>query len=145
MADELHFMVTGSRYGMSEAQEQAIHSAIGEGVLDEFTDFHHGDCVGVDQQMYEIVSERLPGVKIHKHPALVSEFWRANTQTAHMEYDRIKPLLRNAHMVSLSSLVLAFPQSMANRIGGTWFTINYAIDVKKNLRVIDPDGIVHLG
>lgn len=132
--------VTGSRDGMSLAQIDAFTSII-HAVL-EPTEFHHGDCVGVDDEAANIVKASGNLFKIFAHPPILNDY-RANNP----HYDVIfsaKPYFeRNRKIVDLCKRIIVIPKHMAWRAtGGTWYTHDYAMKHKRWITVIWPNGTV---
>lgn len=134
-------VVSGTRYGMTPEQTQTAARLVDSTWL---TDFHHGDCVGVDAEVCEMVAAKTPKPRIHKHPALVDDRWRANTPIFDVQHNRIKPLDRNLRMVSMSDMLWAFPKSMHDQAGGTWYTIRAANRLGLSVVIVAPDGVPHL-
>jgi hypothetical protein len=104
--------------------------------LSGVTEFHYGDCIGVDEQAFRIAFEAGLGV-FHCHPATMNETWdakyRARTDRDFGDlivlHEPLHPLARNKVMVDRCDLLVAFPAPGGSR--GTQFTIDYARNTGK--------------
>ncbi len=72
--------VTGTRMGWTPKQEESIRNFI-EGLKEKnrIEEFHHGDCMGVDDQVANLVKELVPDVIVHCHPPIDNEHRAYNT------------------------------------------------------------------
>lgn len=123
--------ITGSRHGLSDGQRARLIDLICEAPISEF---HYGDCKGVDEEAFWLCVELGSGGVMHAHPATLNPKWdaqwRAHT-TDHSDmvgiitHEPKHPLARNQDMVDAADIVWAFPENDSGT-GGTWFTINYA-------------------
>lgn len=133
---------SGTRRGMTEAQILALRSLVSEHCV---TEFHHGDCVGADEQAAKVVYIDFDECQVVKHPPRKGTSFQAMTM-----FDQIrepKPYFaRNRNIVNESDLLIATPWQTERPApksgGGTWFTINYANQVGKPVIIIWPDGRV---
>ena len=135
MIDYIGF--TGTRQGMTPVQ-QIKFAAFMETQL-PFEQFHHGDCVGADEQAHSLV-RGLPGDHIIVvHPPL-DEKYRAFCDGD----DILEPfeyLERNHHIVDASQRLVACPKGPKEQRSGTWATWRYAKRTNRCvLTVISPDG-----
>lgn len=128
---------TGTRSGMTAQQRVRLQTLLEElGV----TEFHHGDCVGSDEQAHELAS--ILGARVIVHPPSVKQ-WRAFCTG-----DEIMPehpyLIRNRHIVASVETMIATPGEMTERTrsSGTWATIRYSRWARCPINVIWPDGSV---
>lgn len=124
--------VTGTREGANASQLAELRSAL---TILNGTEFHHGDCKGVDEQAAAIAKEL--GYKIVCHPPK-SDYLRA-----FYPYDEIKEptgyLERDRAIVDACDLLLVVPlQDKPQPKSGTWYTHRYALRVSKPTRVIWP-------
>lgn len=137
---------TGTRIGMTYRQKHVV-----EGILYDFFEvtqdamcddpdwtfeFHHGDCVGADEQFHNMVFE---WGKVIIHPP---EF---KSMRAFCKSDYILPpkpyLERNHDIVDASELMIATPKESEEILrSGTWATVRYARKKKKIVIVVYPDG-----
>lgn len=131
---------TGSRHGMTAAQKETV----GKIVLALLPSrVHHGDCVGSDQQMHDLVRTLLPHVKIKVHPPLRTD------KRAFCTGDEVAEprdfLDRDDDIVNESDQLLATPRGVVEQIrSGTWATIRRARKAGKPVRIVSPDGTVRV-
>ena len=124
--------VTGTREGATEYQLNELRSVLAEL---KGTEFHHGDCKGVDEQAASIAKEM--GYKIVCHPP-ESDYLRAffvsdeyRLPTGYLKRDRA--------IVSECDILLVVPLQMEwQSKGGTWYTHDYAKKTNKPYSVIWP-------
>jgi hypothetical protein len=129
---------TGTRNGMTDAQKEEFVCLLATlGV----TEFHHGDCVGADDEAANICREfQLGKGVIIAHPPIneKSRAWnRFATETRHP-----KPYHeRNHDIVDETEVLIATPfERKRQAFGGTWSTVRYAESKQKRVYVILPDG-----
>jgi hypothetical protein len=124
---------TGTRQGMTPKQlacfRQLLPGAEGE--------FHMGMCVGADVQAAEIA--RQEGYRIVGHPPtetrLMVKFHCHELRMAEGYLDR------NRRIVEETEMLLATPKEALEALrSGTWATIRYARQLKRNILIILPDG-----
>lgn len=131
---------TGSRKGMTPIQFAFVLRAIAEMRPEEV---HHGQCIGADEEFHRIAQSQLIG-KIISHPGTSKSgvtSWRSFNCNFCQETRREKPFLdRNKDIVNETDFLIACPRSSTELIGGTWFTIKYAIKFNRDLIIIYPDG-----
>lgn len=134
---------TGTQRGMTEPQRRALVD-----VLDRFPDrdrFHHGDCVGADEQAHAIAAER--GWTIYVHPPFNSS--KRAWCSAHVGYATKPYLQRNDAIVAASDLLLAAPSAPedhpSQRRSGTWYTVRRAKRESVPVTIVWPDGRVEEG
>ena len=138
---------TGTRIGMTRAQIEAFETFISE--LDVFTEFHHGDCVGADDDAADIVSDALENsdpemrnVSIVVHPP-INDAHRAYNGGHDADREPKTYFARNRDIVNETDVLVAAPCDMTDQPkGGTWMTIHYAMKVGKPVIIIWPDGRV---
>lgn len=146
MSEGMKIGLTGSRNGLTKSQRRValqLLKSIGNRTVAEV---HHGDCVGADTELAMMFLERELGT-LHAHPATMNaewdERWRARTKEKFpnadiVEYPAKAPNARNADIVDACTVLWAFPSSMDGK-GGTWNTINMAIEAGRPFRIIAPD------
>jgi len=140
--------VTGSRYGMTPQQEKKFRSLIYREVgyrnLDrsasEKDQFHHGACVGADEQMARIAKEEY-GLWLVAHPGDMPS-WTT-------KYDSdvtLKPqaaLMRNMDIVYQCDVLIAMPHTHHEVLrSGTWATIRGARSRSVRGVIVYPDGLL---
>jgi hypothetical protein len=128
---------TGTRHGMTEQQKKALTDILKN---KEFEEFHHGDCVGSDQQAHDIVDQQKlsRNIKIIGHPP------KYNKYRAYCRFDfATKPadyLTRNKDIVNNTDFLIATPDMVEKLHSGTWSTIRYARAKKKRIYIIHKSG-----
>jgi hypothetical protein len=129
---------TGTRHGMTELQWRAFLAAIKREWPHEF---HHGDCVGADDEAANIVYDHRGGLtKIIKHPP-INRAHQANNQCYHGSRPPREYLERNRCIVDETMHLIAAPKEMSEqRFGGTWATIRYARKMGRRVTICWPDG-----
>lgn len=138
-----HVGFTGTRQGMTAAQKETLQREFLslDYSLDEWW-FHHGDCVGSDEQADRIA--RAHGAKIWMHPPK-NPVYRAYIGLDARK-DKIVPELpyieRNKKIVECAQRMIATPDGAEKIRSGTWSTIRYAKRLNKDLVVIMPDGSI---
>ena len=110
---------SGSRWGMTERQKQALSlleswlsGTYGGGLsFDGHTniDFHHGYCIGSDEQAAEIMSSRQT-CRLVAHPAKVDPSLRSTGRADLMKPPK-QPCERNRDIVKGAVLLIAAPRS----------------------------------
>lgn len=127
---------TGTQVGMKQPQITAFVALMRE--LNPM-EFHHGDCIGADEDAHLLVRENFPNVAITIHPPKdysKRAFMLANIERAPKEY-----LQRNRWIVISSDVLIATPKQMEEVArSGTWSTVRFAKEIKKPVYVIYPDG-----
>ena len=124
--------ITGTREGMTEWQASEVRK-----VLDALkgTEFHHGDCNGVDVQAAAIAREL--GYKIICYPPKLTEeqgFFGGDVVHEPAGY-----LERDRAIVDGCDVLLVCPKQMSwQPKGGTWYTHDYAVNRNKPLTIIFP-------
>jgi hypothetical protein len=133
---------TGTRVGMTTAQRLAFRSAIEANKL--ATHFHHGCCVGADDDAAFIVYELRHGrVSIVGHPpdkmAMIAE---RSLGTCDEVYDPLPYIDRNHRIVDRCDVLVACPGGPEKLRSGTWATVRYARKQGKRVVIVWPDGKV---
>jgi hypothetical protein len=118
---------TGTQIGMTLLQQEEFVLFCQENNIIEF---HHGDCIGADEQAHNIVREFFPLVRIIIHPPINSSkraFCKGDVLWTPKEY-----LDRNKDIVNESDTVIAAPKENIEVLrSGTWSTIRYAKKANK--------------
>lgn len=126
---------TGTREGMTDRQRTAFKALL----IGHAGPFHHGDCVGADEQAAGLARDA--GLRIIGHPPTDGRL-RAHYPSDE-NFDPRPYLDRNRDIVDASRVVIAAPKEMAEAAkGGTWATIRYARKRGVALWVVLPDGTV---
>ena len=124
--------ITGTREGATEYQLKELRSILAEL---KGTEFHHGDCRGVDVQAAAIAQEL--GYKIICHPPVLKE------EQGYFGGDEIREpagyMKRDRTIVEETDVLLVCPKQMEwQQKGGTWYTHDYAVKLGKPLSIIWP-------
>lgn len=129
--------ITGSRIGLTHMQEYWVLNFLDCNVANNL---HHGDCVGADDRVAILFSQR--GSYIIAHPGS-SPSMRAHCVVNDLILPTSYNLLRNRRIVDSSELMLAFPPSpLEIPRSGTWYTILYAKKQYVPITVVNPDGTI---
>ncbi|MBA7517324.1 hypothetical protein ES705_09377 [subsurface metagenome] len=126
---------TGTQSGMTEQQKTELTRSI---LLLCPSEFHHGDCIGADEEAHEIAN-RL-SLPIYIHPPKISTK-RAFTN-GYISYPPKPYLKRNHDIVDSVYILIACPKGKEVLRSGTWATIRYAILRKIRTIIIYPNGII---
>lgn len=129
--------ITGTRAGLTEAQEAVVRTTLWSLRHRGGTDLHHGDCVGADEEV--ALQARTLGYRIVAHPP-TSPLLRADFPS-----DEVRPrrgyLERNRDIVDEVDVLIACPATADEQLrSGTWATVRYARSVDRARFVIEPDG-----
>jgi len=128
--------VTGTRRGWTDAQRTTFTMMIKD--LD-ITEWHHGDCVGVDDQASLIIRRRFGQDVIHSHPP-DNEKKRAYVPSGPV-YPAKPYLERNWDIAKIIEVLFVIPWTKKKLVqSGTWHTYRAATACKKKTIVIGPDG-----
>lgn len=132
---ERHIGFTGTQEGMSELQQKLLHDILAFAVKDGDTVvFHHGDCIGADEQAHEIALTL--GCKIHIHPP-VNGSKRAFCDAWDAIYESKPYLDRNKDIVNSSIGLIAAPKTTKEeQRSGTWSTVRYATKNNKPIIIL---------
>lgn len=126
---------TGSRNGMSEEQVEAFKEIIKSKEVEEF---HHGMCIGSDNQAHDIVQKA--NIKVVGHPPSFKKFMaNCNCDVFMKPYDY---LTRNKNIVNDTDILIATPDCKEKVRSGTWSTIRYARKQNKKIYIIHKNGRV---
>jgi hypothetical protein len=119
--DPIRLGITGTRQGMTEYQFSELTEFLRAFPSD--TEFHHGDCVGVDVEAAALA--RSMGMLIVCHPPNNPSnrgFYGGDEMRTPRSY-----LERNRNIVLSSDVLLVVPaESQQQPRGGTWYTYNFA-------------------
>jgi hypothetical protein len=143
-----HIGFTGTRYGMSEAQQAAVlallvHEIEVANLSISVVTLHHGCCEGADKQFHAIGKQQ--GTRIVGHPMIGTQ-WQATH--LYVECDELRtpkqPLVRNGDIVEESrrAMIAAPFEDVAQDRGGTWATIRMARKAKRPLAIVWRSGEV---
>lgn len=121
---------TGTREGMTDKQKRAVMELLAHGGI-----FHHGDCLGADEQAWWLASSA--DCWTIAHPCTIE------TMCAHTKSSVIRPakppLERNHDIVDGCDVLIAAPRSLTEeQHSGTWATVRYARKVGKPVIILEP-------
>lgn len=126
--------VTGTRYGATEYQLSQVREFLQEFPKD--SEFHHGDCAGVDVQVAAIAKEL--GFKIVCHPPksdYMQGFFGGDETREPLGY-----LERDRNIVNETDTLIVVPlQDKWQPSGGTWYTHDYAVKTNKPVTIFYPN------
>jgi hypothetical protein len=136
--------VTGSRHGMNQLQRSGAENYCGVlSIHSQPITFRQGCCVGVDEEL-TILLNGVGYTWIIGYPPLNKTY--LSTIAVDLSNDLMTArgyLARNRAIVDDCERLLAFPDSMSPKLhSGTWYTINYARQTKRKLRIFYPDGSI---
>lgn len=146
MTERLRIGFTGTRVGMTASQHARLVALLVE--LDP-AEFHHGDCVGADEQAHEVVRRFIvPGATVIRtldqvwggcriviHPPH-SQKYRANCKGDEMRFVK-DYIIRNHDIVDETDVLVAAPKSPEEEMrSGTWATIRYAMRIGRRVEII---------
>lgn len=127
---------TGTRDGMTDIQARKVGELIKGAV-----EFHHGDCIGADEQVHMFAIRN--GVSVILHPPR-DKSRRAFCRGADVTVDVQDYIDRNHDIVDMSEILVAAPSGpeAAQPRSGTWATVQYALRKARQVHVVMPDGEV---
>lgn len=110
---------TGTRRGMDQRQMAKLVLMLQMLTVDEF---HHGDCVGADQEAHCIARVLKKRIVVHPPEAMGNRAWCLGDVTM----EKAPYLTRNRNIVEAVDLLIAAPLGDETTRSGTWFTVRYA-------------------
>jgi hypothetical protein len=130
---------TGTQRGMTDEQKQTLRGYLRNQVMVRPEEFHHGDCIGADQQA-AIIAYTL-GIKLVIHPP-IKEDKRAYVLLSQSEVRLARAYLdRNHDIVDETEILFAAPKTAEEQQrSGTWATVRYAEKKHKRIYLIYPGG-----
>lgn len=131
---------TGTREGLTTSQRDALNQLLAKLRDRGMAEFHHGMCVGADQEAHSLIRHGSLDVRIHGHPASkVPDHLRAMVDVDR-RYRAFPPLVRNQHIVSATELLVACPDGPETVRSGTWSTVRYAVTIGRPVVIVYPSG-----
>ncbi len=125
---------TGTQKGMTDYQKNELRISLSTITVLNRGEFHHGDCIGADEEAYGIAIQY--GFFIVVHPP-INESKRAFTSC-----DVMLPakdyIARNHDIVDDTDILYACPDGPEKLRSGTWATIRYALKQKKKVVIFHP-------
>lgn len=133
---------TGTQNGMTEEQIKVLIKCLIHAV--EITEVHHGMCIGADEQFHNMIRKIDPGglIKIIGHPASNTKSQKRMQSGQLDEIREAKPSLnRNHDIVDECEFLIAAPKTAVEQLrSGTWSTIRYAKNQRKDHVIVEPNG-----
>ena len=132
--------VTATRRGLTDRQRCYARSRFGMLLLEwDEIEFHHGRCVGGDEEVLLIAKSFGVRVRTVSHPAsMVDPKWISQI-TSDVELPAKPPLQRNRDIVDIVNELLAYPGEQHEVLrSGTWATIRYADQIGRTTALIHP-------
>ncbi len=132
---------TGTSEGSTTEQLQELEKHLTRLKAAGFVEFHHGLCIGADEQAAEIAAEL--GYCVIAHPGFAEDSFNLERRSGFMGNDRVmeaKPFAdRDRDIVNATDRLLASPRTRLEEIGsGTWATVRYAQGLGKPVDLILP-------
>jgi hypothetical protein len=120
---------TGTHRGASEQQLADARAKLKVLKAAGFDEFHHGWCIGADEQVAAIAKEE--GFRVVAHPGLAGDPKNLLFRSEFAGNDEVreaKPFIKRDHdIVDETEVMLATPVSREEHVrSGTWTTVRYA-------------------
>lgn len=127
--------VSATQYGMTNPQRQQWIKWVMEN--GPWSAFHHGDCIGGDEEAFWMIREVFPNLRTVAWPGDNSSK-RAYTPSDLVM--AVQPnLQRNRCIAEIADVLVAAPNTPYEVIrSGTWTTIRYARKLGKHVEIIGP-------
>lgn len=135
---------TGTSRGMSDRQKLTVRALFQE----HLTELHHGWCIGADAEAHALAKEVCANIVGHP-PSDTTRMADLPVRDFARIYPSYRYLTRNRHIVrdGIDGLI-ATPKTFiqpASLIGeGTWTTIGYARQARRDIWIVYPDGTVQV-
>lgn len=126
---------TGTQRGMGNSQLQAVTYVIRALMLGQHVEFHHGDCIGADEQFHQLVrAQGLAKIVVHPPTNNSKRAWCV----ADVVRDPLPYLERDHRMVVETSILVAAPYQDDEVLrSGTWATIRYARNLNRPVLLLE--------
>lgn len=144
MQQEERVGFTGTQKGMTARQLAVLQDLLWE---KEPVEFHHGDCIGADEQadanaisvctvVIHPPTDSKKRAFCHQPLGSIVKFWTIIRNP--------KPyLVRNHDIVDETTCLIATPRQMKPvKRSGTWSTVRYALQRGRRVAIVYPDGSV---
>lgn len=113
---------TGTQRGMTDAQKARVDLMFAEFGLDA-VEFHHGDCVGADEEAHDLADNHAFDIVIHPP---TDDSKRAFCSGSGADWEPKPYLDRNHDIVDETTVLIACPNGPERMRSGTWATVRYA-------------------
>ena len=138
---DIHVGFTGTREGMTDIQKYIYTRnfllIIAKKLPIDRICFHHGLCIGSDDEAHDIAKEN--NCYIIGHPPLNKRF--AVDKIVNEMREPLPYLMRDHKIVDEATIMFGTPNSKQEILkSGTWATIRYARKLHRLLTIIYPDG-----
>lgn len=128
---------TGTRFGMTEAQLNSFSQLMCNLNPDKF---HHGDCVGADDNAANETFSLFGKDRTVCHPPIDESHRAFNPHYSEIRKPKTH-FARNRDIVNETDVLIACPKEDTHQDrGGTWYTVDFAMKVGKMVYTIWPDG-----
>jgi hypothetical protein len=133
---------TGTRDGLTVHQQGTLFELLTS--LPRPPRIHHGNCVGADEQFAFLcrLAWDSPDPEEHSYPCNIAGLQSYDT-TPDVIYPVAPPLVRNRHIVSACTLLLACPKGPEEQRSGTWSTIRCGRRLGRPIYIVWPDGNIY--
>lgn len=116
---------TGTQRGMSADQKAGLRAVLIHCLSQNDLEFHHGDCIGSDEESGDIA--RSLSIPLVIHPPIIESKRAFSNRDGDVVLDPKPYLERDRHIVDVSHFVIGAPYTNVEvRRSGTWYTIRYA-------------------
>jgi len=138
---------SGTRQGLTDIQLKKVEAVLNK-LKNKYTDIeiHHGDCVGSDQQIHEMVVAKNLVQSIIIHPPKNAAL-RAFCENCFNELIIIKQELekdyleRNKDIIAIGELMIITPKENDEIVkSGTWMSYRTSKKFNKKILLIKPNG-----
>jgi hypothetical protein len=136
---------TGTQIGMTDEQRRSFIMWVKTHPPSEF---HHGCCLGADEEAWECVSS-WADLGIENRPVIVAHPPKnrsfMSVSALDLSDEKRKPdeyLVRNANIVNACDVLAACPKGPEETRSGTWSTVRRARRARKPVVIFWPDGRV---
>ena len=126
---------TGTQAGMTDMQRRELRAYVEE-LCNKFraVEFHHGDCVGADEEAHYLLLNLVSRMVVHPGP----ETWKR----AHCRGGECRQSKgfreRNQDIVDTCHVLIAAPRSLKEELrSGTWMTVRMARRAKKPIVILN--------
>jgi hypothetical protein len=124
---------TGTQQGMSDRQKRQLAALL---TSLKGTEFHHGDCIGADEEADGIAAQLGLRIVIHPPDNMSKRAFRTRWPNR-VEREPLPYLERNHHIVDETEVLIAGPKSEQEELrSGTWATVRYARKLGRTIRIL---------
>jgi hypothetical protein len=134
---------TGTSAGARPEQLREVEEHLAKLREEGFDEFHHGLCIGADEQAARIASKL--GYRVVAHPGLANDPTNLEYRSEFAQNDEVleaKPFIdRDRDIVDVTEHIVATPRTRIDEtpsLSGTWATVRYARKREKPVCLILP-------